>query len=286
VRRLVTTYSTLDWSDDGTVVAKVRPPAPDARRRFRNELRVNRMLVERPPPVPTARLVGHDVQHRRLAFEAVAGEPLGPKYPHRLTTGQVEALVDLAGRLDGYQPRRQWFRRVDPVRRLRLARRAGLLDDADLEALSPRAHRLRGRLRFAHGDLTARNVLAGGVGAAGGVGGTGGPGGDAGPTLIDWEWAGLHPPGYDLAFLWYSLVELPDARARVERHALATPGVDEPTFLLGALLVELWHLHWYLPPGHRLRHEATRDELLARLGKGAGTAGGPAPPRGEAVREG
>jgi hypothetical protein len=265
VRRLVTTYSTLDWSADGTVVTKVRPATPDARRRFRNELRVNRLLAGRLPPVPTPVLVGHDVQHRRLAFEAVDGEPLGPKYPHELAPDQVDAIVGLAVRLGGYRPRpRRWFRRVDPVRRLELAGRAGLLDDVEVARLLPLAARLRGRLQFAHADVTARNVLAG----------TGTNAGNH--TLIDWEWAGLHPPGYDLAFLWYSLVELPEARAQVERHALAGPdgidgvdGVDEPAFLLSALLVQLWHLHWYLPPehGHRPKHEATRDELVARLGK-------------------
>jgi hypothetical protein len=40
--RLVTTYSTLDWSADGAHVTKTRSSALDARRRFRNELRVNR----------------------------------------------------------------------------------------------------------------------------------------------------------------------------------------------------------------------------------------------------
>lgn len=254
--RLVTTYSTLDWSADGTVVTKARPAAHDARRRFRNELRINRLLADDPPPVPTPRLLAHDRQHRRLTFEAIAGEPLGPKYPVRLTSGRLDAIVDLAGRLDGYRPRRRWFRRVDPVRRLHLTRRKGLLDDGHLAGLMPLAARLQGRLRFAHGDLTARNVLTGTDDRD-----------DSEPTLIDWEWAGLHPPGYDLAFLWYSLVELPEARAQVERHALARPGVDEPTFLLGALLVVLWHLHWYLSAEHRPKHTATRDQLLERLGK-------------------
>lgn len=252
MRRLVTSYSTLDWSADGALVTKVRPGAPDARRRFRNELRVNRLLVDRRPPVPTPRLVGHDVQRRRLTFEAFAGEPLGPKYPHRLAPTQVDAIVDLAGRLGSYRPQRRWFRRIDPVRRLHLARGAGLLDDAQLSGLLPLAGRLRGALRFAHGDVTARNVLSG----------------DGSLALIDWEWAGLYPPGYDLAFLWYSLVDLAAARVQVERHApaLAGVGVDEPTFLLNALLVVLWHLHWYLSAEFRPKHEATRDHLLTRLG--------------------
>jgi hypothetical protein len=249
VRQLVTTYSTLDWSADGTVVTKTRPAAHDARRRFRNELRVNRLLVGERPPVPTPRLVGHHVQGRRLTFEAVDGEPLGPKYPHGLEPDRLDGVVDLALRLRSYRPRRRWLRRLDPVRRLRLASAAGLLTGVQVDGLLPLAVRARSTLRFAHGDVTARNVLDGADGLC----------------LIDWEWAGLYPVGYDLAFLWYSLVDVPGARDQVERHVEAQADVDQPTFLLNALLVQLWHLHWYLPPAFRPKHLTTRDHLLTRL---------------------
>ena len=247
MRRLVTSYSTLDWSADGRLVTKVRPAAFDARRRFRNELRVNRLLAGQRPPVPAPRLVSHDVQRRSLTFEAFAGEPLGPKYPHALDVDRIDAIVELASRLEVYRPRRRWFRRLDPVRRLCLAERAGLLEHGKVAALLPLARRTASRLSFAHGDVTARNVLDG----------------DDGLVLIDWEWAGLYPTGYDLAFLWYSLVDVPGGRAQVE--ASADAGIDEPTLLLNALLIQLWHLHWYLPADFRPKHEATRDELLQRL---------------------
>jgi hypothetical protein len=250
MRQLVTTYSTLDWSADEALVTKTRPAAHDARRRFRNELRVNRLLVAQRPPVPTPRLVGHDVQGRRLTFEAVDGEPLGPKYPHALEADQLDGVVDLALRLRTYRPRRRWLRRLDPVRRLRLAHAAGLLTEAQVDGLLPLAARARRTLRFGHGDVTARNVLRGA---------------DGGLALIDWEWAGLYPVGYDLAFLWYSVVDLPGARDQVEQRAFTDAGIDEPTFLLDALLVQLWHLHWYLPPRFQPKHLATRDHLLARL---------------------
>jgi hypothetical protein len=256
MRQLVTTYSTLDWSADGTLVTKTRPAAHDARRRFRNELRVNRMLVAERPPVPTPRLVGHDVQGRRLTFEAVDGEPVGPKYPHGLGADQLEGIVDLALRLRTYRPRRRWLRRLDPVRRLRLAQAASLLTEAQADGLLPLAARARSTVRFAHGDITARNVLAGP-----------GPGPDGGLALIDWEWAGLYPVGYDMAFLWYSLVDVPGARDQVERHVEAHGDVDQATFLLNALLVQLWHLHWYLPPAFRPKHLSTRDDLLSRLNR-------------------
>jgi thiamine kinase-like enzyme len=100
-------------------------------------------------------------------------------------------------------------------------------------------------LSFGHGDLTARNVMAG-----------------EGPaTLIDWEWAGLYPDGYELAFLWYSLVDAEHGRARVE----AQLDTDETAFLLSALLIQLWHLQWYVPAQFRDKHLATRDDLITRL---------------------
>ena len=56
------------------------------------------------------------------------------------------------------------------------------------------------RLRFAHGDVTARNVLQA----------------PDGMVLIDWGWAGLYPEAYDEAFLWFSLVDVPGGGAHVE----------------------------------------------------------------------
>jgi hypothetical protein len=245
VSRLVTTYSTLDWSSDGTLVTKTRVPAFDARRRFRNELRINRLLNVHRPPVPTPPLVACDVQHRRLTFVAVPGQPLGPKYPLQLATPDLVAMIDIARRLRAFSPRRRWLRRLNLVGRLGLARRAGLLTDAQTDRLVAIADRVHTRLRFGHGDLTPRNVLSG----------------SDGMTLIDWEWAGLYPDGYELAFLWFSLVDIENGRARVEEHL----DPDDRAFLLSALLIQLWHLHWYVPSDFRDKHLSTRDHLLTRL---------------------
>ena len=243
--RLVTTYSTLDWSADGALVSKTRLPASDARRRFRNELRINRLLNAHRPPVPTSPLVAWDVHRRQLTFAAVPGQPLGAKYPLRLAPSDVDAMIGIALRLRAYSPQRRWLRRFNSQGRLRLARRAGWLTDAQTGQLVALADRVHTRLRFAHGDLTARNVL----------------GCRDGLTLIDWEWAGLYPDGYELAFLWFSLVDVEDGRARVEEHLDA----DEGAFLLSALLIQLWHLQWYVPSDYRDRHLSTRDDLISRL---------------------
>jgi hypothetical protein len=210
-----------------------------------NERRVNRMLRRSRPPVPTPTLVADDARARSLTFEAVPGEPLGPKYPTQLAIADVDGLVDLGRRLAAFRPRRRWFRRLDSARRLERARRAGLLDDADSAALVGLAGRVHRTVRFAHGDLTARNVLRHGRDL----------------WLVDWEWAGLYPPGYELAFLWFSLVDLEDGRARVERSLAGDPAA----FLLSALLIQLWHLEWFVPVEYRERHLATRDDLVSRL---------------------
>ena len=96
--RLDTTYSTIVWSPDGTSVTKTRLAAPDARRRFRNELRVNTLLNACAPPLRTPALIGHDVCRRSLTFVAVRGEPLGPKYPRDLPTEQLDAIIELGTR--------------------------------------------------------------------------------------------------------------------------------------------------------------------------------------------
>ncbi len=230
---------------DGTLITKTRLPAFDARGRFRNELRINRLLNAHPAPVQRPTLVASDVQHRRLTFVAVPGQPLGPKYPLTLAPGDIHAMIDIASRLRAFKPERRWFRRLNSVRRLALARRAGLLTDTQTVQLIGTANRVHTRVQFGHGDLTARNVL----------------GSSDGMTLIDWEWAGLYPDGYELAFLWFSLVDVEYGRALVEEHV----DTDECAFLLSALLVQLWHLHRYVPTEFRDKHLSTRDDLISRL---------------------
>ena len=246
MRRLETNYSTLVWSEDGSELTKSRPAGSAyTRSRFRNELRVNRLLSAHQPPVPTAALVAHDVHTRSLTFEALAGEPIGPKYPHDLTHAEIDAILGLGRALRPYNPSRRWLRRIESTRRLALARNIGLLDTRVAPRLIDLARERHRKLRFAHGDLTARNVLRH----------------DDAVALIDWEWAGLYPPGYDAAFFWCSLVDTRGGRARVEQSL----DLDEKTFLLSALLVQLWHLQWYVPGEFMKTHLATRDELVDRL---------------------
>jgi 8-oxo-dGTP diphosphatase len=248
----------LTWSEDGTTVTKTLLPGiaipqwagllGTPRQAALNELRVNRLLAQVPPPVRAPRLISSSRRGPSMTFEAINGAPLGPKFPHSLTAGDLDGLVELAAALGSYRPRRRWFRRLRIDRRLALHCRSGLLRPAEADALAALAARPVVKWGFAHGDVTARNVLRDTAGRL---------------ALIDWEWAGLYPAGYELAFSWFSLVEVPGGRGTVES---AVPAHHEAGFLLSAALVHLLHLQLSLrtPNPYIPRHKETlRDLLLA-----------------------
>ena len=262
-RPLRTALSTLTWSQDGLSVTKAfnltatkesfgprlvilghHRPRPTVKAQFSYELRVNQLLARHRPGVPTPRLVDHDRRAATLTFEAVAGGPLGPKYPLELSETDLDGLIALAQTTRSYPHRPRWLRRLPIKSRLWQARRASLLSAAEHQALRGRVPDTEITWVFAHGDVTPRNVLTG----------------PDGMVLIDWEWAGLYPDGYELAFLWYALADLPAARRTVE-EAVTT---DPAAFWLSALLIELLHLEW-LPDEFRPTHLETKDHLVARL---------------------
>jgi hypothetical protein len=246
------------WSPDGRTVEKRYDRLWWGHYGYRHEpwtaeWRVGSLLRRQPPPVPHARLLAADRRRRMLRFEAVPGDgvALGPKFPLDLPGGDVDDLATLALRMPSYRPEGVRLRRFAFERRLRWGvELAGLSEAAAVE--------LRRQYRadppvfvFGHGDITARNVLRStATGEA---------------VLIDWEWAAAYPRGWDLAFLWFTLVDAPGARERV--HARVPPQ-DEAWFWRSALLVQLLHLTLYgLRPGmpFRPKHERMRDELVERV---------------------
>lgn len=257
-RRVVTTNKArLQWSDDGTEVTKsLRPEtvgwdgsfvgvATDV---FDNEIRVHRLLAASPPPVPVPRLIRSSRPARSLTVEAIDGEPLGPKFPLELAPADVDGMIGLARAVETHRPPPQpWFGRLDLEARLEVHVGSGSCSADDAGTLRELARRAPG-LRFAHADITARNVLRDRAGRL---------------VLIDWEWAGLFPPSYDLAFLWFSLIDVPGGRARVE----AAIAPDEwPGFLLSAALVQLLHLELWSDGNEPFaaNHRAAYAEQLRR----------------------
>ena len=207
------TRGAIVWSDDGRTVEKrydrrswsflaVRHDPWEA------EWRVGSLLRRHPPPVPFARLLEADRRRLRLRFEAIEGEPLGPKFPYPadLADGDVPDLIALALALRRYRPHAPFADRFDLARRVRRAVAAGVLPSSVGTALGRQAADDPPVLVFGHGDITARNVIR--CAATG----------DA--VLIDWEWAGRYPRGWDLAFVWLSWAPFPvlPSRARPRAH--------------------------------------------------------------------
>jgi hypothetical protein len=245
---------TVVWSPDGRTVERydrLRWTFLGPRHSpFERERRVGLLLRRHPPPVPHARLLTVDHRRRALRYAAVDGEPLGPKFPLEAAPGDVADLIALARGLRGYRPPAPFLRRFDLARRLELAVAAGAVSPAVACEVRRQAADDPPDIVFGHGDITARNVLRDGDGTA---------------VLIDWEWAARYPRPWDLAFLWFTLVDLPDGRAEVEA---AVPADEQPWFWRSALLVQLLHLSFFerRPDFPFLRkHRRLRDELVERV---------------------
>lgn len=159
-------------------------------RRFTHEVSAYRAFADAPPPWPVPRL--HHAGRRLLIIERLPGaSPHTDRYPppmaEHTVTGMIEALTGFAawqpppGPLG--MPATDW-----PARIRRYAAAGDLPDDVQqplLDAVTSAP------LVFGHGDPLASNALAG-----------------AGQPLIfiDYEFAGMYPPGADLALLglWLS----------------------------------------------------------------------------------
>lgn len=256
VRAVEGSGCTVTWSADGRTVDKRyhqrhRSFLGQRHDAFERERRVGLLLTRHPPPLPHARLLAADHRSRTLRFEAIAGEPLGPKFPLEAHPDDIAGLIGLARSLAPYRPAAPFLRRFDLARRLATAVRAGAVRPEVAAEVRRQALADPPVLVVGHGDITARNVLRDTA--------------STGLVLIDWEWAGRHPRPWDLAFLWFTLVDVAGGRAQVEA---AVPAADEAWFWRSALLVQLLHLSMFeLRPDFPFlpKHRRLRDELVERV---------------------
>jgi hypothetical protein len=246
---LLRTSRTLVTADPtaGTVTKTCLSRKAELRALFLHELRVNRLLLDVPPPFPFARLLAADRRSSTMVLERVEGPAYGPKFPFELADDDLDELAALARSTHRYRPRRRWL----PAYAYRsLLRRTAVTGNLPPSALGDLLRFDQGPFVFAHGDVTPRNVLRG----------------PEGPVLIDFEWAGRYPPDYELAFLWFVLVDRPGGRERVEA---SVPAADLAPFRFSCLLVQLRHLQmWqdFRPSfAYRATHLAARDVLLEQL---------------------
>ncbi|MBV9026691.1 MAG: aminoglycoside phosphotransferase family protein [Streptomycetaceae bacterium] len=201
---------TLD--DRAVVVKALTDPDPFWREKFTREIVAYQAFATSPPPFPVPALRAADEAVGVFVLDHADGRPAATeRYPPALPLPLVERL------LAAVAPVRRWTPPpvlAQPVfaypDRLARYRAAGLFDDADVAALTVLLRRTVGRWEFAHGDALLSNILITDDGRA---------------TLIDWEFAGLYPPAYDLALLWVLLRATEGARDRIETAAGDEPAV-------------------------------------------------------------
>jgi hypothetical protein len=215
IARSVKTHLVLGTLRDGReVVAKVLSnPAPHWRWYLSWEIALYGVFHSQPPPVRVPALLAADAEQGVLVLEHCRGRLLshgrnaaarvGPRTIETLTAG----LLDLSqwphaprapggaeGALDGDRGPRA---RALPNPRDTVAwlgrcvdrwRERGLLEAETCARLGRRLARPV-ELGFAHGDLLLRNVIEEQTGLA----------------LVDWEFAGKYPFGWDLGLLWVGL---------------------------------------------------------------------------------
>jgi Ser/Thr protein kinase RdoA (MazF antagonist) len=181
-----------------------------------------------PPPVRVPRLIAGDPARGVLVIERFQGAPMATRRRAGRPLGRalLSRLRELIERLAAWGASAPPAVLPTPVQRMRM--RADLLEDpaaphdwlvAAAERCAARGHldadvatALRGRrCQFAHGDLLLRNVFE----VDGEVG------------LVDWECAGLHPVGWDLALLSVQVAAEEAASLAADPALVAVAGARE-----------------------------------------------------------
>ncbi|MBI5518181.1 MAG: phosphotransferase [Deltaproteobacteria bacterium] len=209
-RRSVKCHLVAGWLGERAVVAKrVVRPLPLWRWYLHREAALLEAFERSPPPARWARRVAFHPERDLLLVDHIDGSALATtRRAPGVSLEALRALIAAQRALACWTPetgavpsgapppeaRREQRSRLleDPTDPLGwclegLARGAslGLLASTDA-ARAQAALRAWPRVRFSHGDLLLRNVLQGAQGL----------------TLVDWECAGPHPEGWDLALLW------------------------------------------------------------------------------------
>lgn len=199
--------------------------------RFRHEIAAYRTFVRHRPPVRAPRLVAADPDACTLVTERMPGRPAALQR-HPLETpsrADLRAVLGAVCRLNLWQPPAGAFDRpIDYPTRLNRYHELGLLTDRDLGDLQKLLHGVAhaaGRnsvpWQFCHGDALLSNVLLS----------------PPGPVLVDWEHAGWHLPGFDLATLWTILGDAPTARRHISQLAQSGGPAARDAFLVNLMLV-------------------------------------------------
>ncbi|GAB2745958.1 hypothetical protein GCM10027174_19800 [Salinifilum aidingensis] len=234
---------------DGHPVVAKQLTSLDAywRGRFAHEIAVHRAVAQPPAPAGPPQLRDTDGQCV-LVVDDLGGAALHPqRYPQHVCLPQLRAALATLHRLHTWAPpvdSEVWRPDRDEAADLARAEATGWGEDRDWARLQ---HLLAttSPSEPAHGDVVPPNILLTGEGIA---------------RLVDWEFAGLRRPGWDLALLHTLLTRTPVAQHLLAEHA-ATTGVWDGFLLQRALAIAREvRIHTALPD------DILRSQRLALLG--------------------
>ncbi|MFF2654990.1 phosphotransferase family protein [Streptomyces sp. NPDC058045] len=219
--------------------------------KFSTEIDAYQTFATTPPPVLVPALIAADNRHKVLLVEHIRGHsPVQSRDrfpPQALDPAHLTAMLTAMTGLGRWKPPAGAFTRTpDHPARLDRDHHQGLTIPQEHRALTDLLHRAGTVLVPAHGDPLPTNFVVR-------------PDGQV--TVIDWEHAGHHLPGHDLAVLWTVLAATPQARPQIEELAAAEPPSARAAFTLNRamLLLRERRNHRAVPPS------PWRDERLAAI---------------------
>lgn len=200
--------------------------------KFAHEIRLYRAFSEYPPPVRVPDLV--HAAESVLVVERVPGTVVDTeRYPeHPLDAATVDGVLAAVTEFAGWSPPEGVLTPVfDVPDRIERYHQHGWFTAADRDALHTLLQQLPAPATPAHGDPLPANLLR----TTGTV------------ALVDFEFTGLFPAGFDLAMLHTLLAATPGAQARIE-NLVAEQGIHDAFVLNQAMVLsrEL-RLHSELP---------------------------------------
>ena len=279
--------------DGRPVVAKVLTSTDRTwREALAREARIYLAFQEWAAPVAVPGLVAQDVGHRVLVIGHVGGRPVHvERHPPRLPPAVWWTVLAAAVRISRWMPPVSRVERVfDYPARITRYHGLGLLTGQDVDALRTLLPLAGGRWEFAHGDLLLSNVHLPTAAPVAPVDPRASRGSRVpdehdetgevhGPvTVLDWEWAGMYLPGWDLATLWLLAGATPGARGLIVATAGSDPAREAAFWVNAATAVtrEI-HTHAGLPGTPAVRERlnalhADRRQVGETLGRLAATA--------------
>jgi hypothetical protein len=217
------------WGDP--VVAKVLVSgSPFWRETFAREIDVYRFFDRERPPFVAPRLVAADDRHPLLVLERLPGTRVAEeRYPtEQIRSERLAAVFTAQRRVNAWRaPIGVLPRVLDYRSRLERYRRGGQLTDEEYGEVRTLLGAVGEATEFCHGDLMLRHVLRH-VEAGYREGGYG---------IVDWGFAGVFLPGFDLARIWTLLGAVFGARSEIDDTVRGRGQLAWHAFLVNLVVV-------------------------------------------------